>query len=64
MYFGTLVTVDTAEANNLHENCYFNVNYYVSGIFSLVADDYSDTGVYIYKLEGRFHVAETTTKLH
>ena len=25
--FGILVTVDTAEANNLHENCYFSVNY-------------------------------------
>jgi len=60
----TFVPVVTAEANSLHENCYFSVSYYVSGIFNLVADDYSDTGVYIYKLECHFHVTEQQPKLY
>ena len=57
-YLCTFVLVVTAGANNLHENCYLNVNYYVSGIFNLVAGDYSDIGDYIYKLECNFHVTE------
>ena len=54
----TFVLVVTAEANNLHENCYFTVNYYVSGIFNLVAENYSDIGNYFYKLECNLRVNE------
>ena len=57
-HLDTFVLAVTAEANSLHENCYLNVNYYVSGIFNLVADDYSDIGTYIHKPECHLHVTE------
>ena len=62
-HLDTFVLAVTAEANNLHETCYLNVSYYVSGIFNLVADDYSDTSNHIHKLECHLHVTEQQPNL-